>query len=104
MKNLYSVFVFIIILIASGCGNNSERSTNSESTNNQVEESINGTYTYSDNSVDIEITISGNRWYVKTMIVTGYGSDYDSQNALRYNGIVNGNDLYDNSGMVKLDI
>jgi hypothetical protein len=102
MKNLYSVFAFIIILIASGCGNNSERSTNSESTNNQVEETINGTYTYSDNSVELEITVSGDRWYGKTMIVTGFGSDYDSQNAQRDNGIVNGNDLYESSGMVKI--
>ena len=102
MKNLYSVFAFIIILIASGCGNNSERSTNSESTNNQVEETINGTYTYSDNSVELEITVSGDRWYGKTMMVTGFGSDYDSQNAQRDNGIVNGNDLYESSGMVKI--
>lgn len=118
MKNLYLVFAFIIILLASSCGNNSGSTTNSVSTNNQieettnnqaektiinqVEETINGTYTYSDNSVELEITVSGDRWYGKTMIVTGFGSDYDSQNTVRDNGIVNGNDLYESSGMVKI--
>ena len=102
MKNIYSVFVLIILLIATGCGNNSEKSNNAKSTNTQVEETINGTYTYSDNSVELEITISEDSWYGKTMIVTGFGSEYDSQNTQYDNGTVNGNDLYDNSGMVKI--
>ena len=102
MKNIYSLFALLIIMIASGCDNNSEGTNNSKSTNTQVEETINGTYTYSDNSVELEITISGDSWYGKTMIVTGFGSDYDSQNAQRDNGIVNGNDLYESSGMVKI--
>lgn len=102
MKNIYSVFTLIILLIASGCGNNSENTNNSKSTNTQVEKTIDGTYTYSDNSVDLEITISGDSWYGKTMIVTGFGSDYDSQNAEYDNGTVNGNDLYESSGMVKI--
>jgi hypothetical protein len=102
MKNIYSVFALIILLIASGCENNSEKSTNSKSTNTQVDETIDGTYTYSDNSVELEITISGDSWYGKTMIVTGFGSDYDSQNAQYDNGTVNGNDLYESSGMVEI--
>lgn len=36
------------------------------------------------------------------MIVTGFGADYDRQNAQRDNGIVNGNDLYESSGIVKI--
>lgn len=102
MKNIYSVFALIILLIASGCENNSEKSTNSKSTNTQVDETIDGTYTYSDNSVELEITIRGDSWYGKTMIVTGFGSDYDSQNAQYDNGSVNGNDLYESSGMVEI--
>lgn len=102
MKNIYSVFALIILLIASGCENNSEKSTNSKSTNTQVDETIDGTYTYSDNSVELEITIRGDSWYGKTMIVTGFGSDYDSQNAQYDNGTVNGNDLYESSGMVEI--
>lgn len=102
MKNIYSVFALIILLIASGCKNNSEKSTNSKSANTQVDETIDGTYTYSDNSVELEITIRGDSWYGKTMIVTGFGSDYDSQNAQYDNGTVNGNDLYESSGMVEI--
>ena len=100
MKNLYLVFVFIAIIIVSGCGNNSEGSTNPESTNNQ--ETIEGSYSYSDNSVQREITISGNRWIGKTIIVTGFGSKYDNQNSVQSSGIIKGNDLYDNSGMIKI--
>ena len=102
MKNIYTLFAFLILMIASGCDNGSKGTNNTKSTNTQVEETINGTYTYSDNSVEFEITISGDSWYGKTMIVTGLGSDYDSQNAQRDNGIVNGNDLYESSGMVKI--
>lgn len=102
MKNIYSVFALIILLIVSGCGNNSEKSNNAKSTNTQVEETINGTYTYSDNSAEFEITISGDSWFGKTMIVLGFGSEYDSQNAQYDNGTVKGNDLYDESGMVKI--
>lgn len=36
------------------------------------------------------------------MVVTGFGSDYDSQNAQYENGTVNGNDLQESSGMVKI--
>lgn len=93
MKNIYILFALITLLIASGCENNSEKSNNS---------TIDGTYTYSDNSVELEITISGDSWYKKTMIVTGFGSDYDGQNAQYNNGTVNGNDLYESSGMVKI--
>lgn len=102
MKNIYTLFAFLILMIASGCDNGSKGTNNTKSTNTQVEETINGTYTYSDNSVELEITISGDSWYGKTMIVTGLGSVYDSQNAQRDNGIVNGNDLYESSGMVKI--
>jgi hypothetical protein len=102
MKNLYSALVLIIIFIASGCGNNSESSSNSNSSNSQVKETISGTYTYSDNSVELEITITGDSWYGKTMIISGFGSDYDNQNVEYDNGTVSGNDLYDSSGIIKI--
>lgn len=79
-----------------------EKSTNSKTINSKVEESIDGIYTYRDNSVEFIITIRGDNFSSKTMIITGFGSGYDSQNAQYDNGIINGNDLYDSSGMVKL--
>jgi hypothetical protein len=66
------------------------------------EESIDGLYSYEDNSAKLTIRISGNSWSGKTIIITGFGSDYDNQNAQYDNGIVNDNDLYESSGMVKV--
>ena len=41
-----------------------------------------------------ELTISGNRWSARSQL------GYDNQEY--QNGIVNGNDLYDDSGMIKI--
>jgi hypothetical protein len=65
-------------------------------------ETVEGTYSYKDNSVEILITISGSFWRGKTIMITGFGSDYDDQNAQYDNGIVKGKDLYESSGMVKI--
>jgi len=75
-----------------------------EDNNNNIDsyESIDGTYSYYDNSARLKITISGNFWSGITMMVTGFGSDNDNQNAQYDNGIVKGNDLYESSGMVKV--
>lgn len=102
MKNIFLVFLAIIILIASGCENNSDRSSSSKSANAQFEETIDGTYTLSNNTMKLEITIIGNVWIGRTIIVSGFGSDYDNQNAEYDNGYVKGNDLYENSGMIKI--
>lgn len=102
MRNLTYFFtlMFLSIFILTGC--NSENNKNTKSDNVQEEENINGTYTYSDNYVELEITISGNSWSGKTTMVTGFGSGYDSQNAKYDNGTVKGNDLYDNTGMKEI--
>ena len=38
----------------------------------------------------------------KTVIISGFGAEYDNQNAQYDNGIVNGNDLYESSGNIKI--
>jgi hypothetical protein len=97
----------------SSCGNNSNKSNSSNSDNDNIsksslqeqpkeEESINGLYSYEDNSAKLTIRISGNSWSGKTIIITGFGSDYDNENAQYDNGIVNDNDLYESSGIVKV--
>ncbi len=101
MKKLYSIFAFITLLIIYSCENNSENSSNLISTNTMAKDTINGTYTYSNNYVLNEITISGSSWYGKTMVVTGFGSSYD-KNANYDNGTVKGNNLYESSGMIKI--
>lgn len=65
-------------------------------------ESVDGLYSYEDNSAILTIRIRGNSWTGKTVIISGIGSDYDNQNAEYENGIVKGNDIYESSGMVKI--
>jgi len=107
------IFICCCIFMLSSCGNNSNKSNSSNSDNDNMrkssqqeqpkeEESINGLYSYEDNSAKLTIRISGNSWSGKTIIITGFGSDYDNQNAQYDNGIVNDNDLYESSGMVKV--
>ncbi|MEY3811233.1 MAG: hypothetical protein RIT11_276 [Pseudomonadota bacterium] len=76
----------------------------SKSSSNEInqETTTNGIYSYKDNSTELQITVSGNRWMGKTVIVSGFGSEYDNQNAQYDNGIVNGNDLYESSGNIKI--
>ncbi|WP_445956229.1 hypothetical protein [Yeosuana sp.] len=94
MKNIYLVLSIIILFLSNGCKN--------KSANIKTEETIYGTYSFKDNSVELEITIIGNTWNGKIIIVTGFGSDYDNQNAQYNNGTINDNDLYDSSGMLKI--
>jgi len=107
------IFISCCIFMLSSCGNNSNKSNSSNSDNDKMsksslqeqpkeEESIDGLYSYEDNSAKLTIRISGNSWSGKTIIITGFGSDYDNQNAQYDNGIVNDNDLYESSGMVKV--
>lgn len=64
--------------------------------------SINGVYVYNDPSLKVEITVTGSTWIGKWVIISGFGSDYDNQNAEYDNGQVVDSDLYDSSGYVKL--
>lgn len=66
------------------------------------DESIDGLYTYDDDSGMLAIRINGDKWSGKTMIKTGFGEEYDNQNASYDFGVVIGKDLYESSGMVKI--
>jgi len=110
---IVQIYICCFIIMLSSCGNNSNKSNSSNSDNAskgsssqqeqpREEESIDGLYSNEDNSAKLTIRISGNSWSGKTIIVTGFGSDYDNQNAQYDNGIVKGNDLYESSGMVKV--
>ena len=65
-------------------------------------ESIDGKYSYTDYSVELDYTIYGGSWRSKLTITTGFGSDYDNQNAIYSSGIVVGNELYDENGFYVL--
>ena len=66
----------------------------------EKEISIDGTYRYNDESVKISITITGDSWIGKTTIISGMGDEYDRPEY--QSGIVNGQELYESSGMVKI--
>jgi len=83
---------------------------NAENINNRINnvategnsKNIDGVYTFTDNSAKLIITINGNTWIGKTIMVTGVGSDYDGQNAQFERGLVQENELYDESGNMKI--
>lgn len=80
----------------------SDASSETSTDESKSEISNGGVYSYKDNSTELQITVSGNRWMGKTVIVSGFGAEYDNQNAQYDNGFVNGNDLYESSGNIKI--
>ena len=114
MKNKFIPLVLIALILSvaiTGCGGGSSNSnapgnsikTDSKSGNQPAntkkeETSINGVYTGSQNISGLELTarltVSGNRWSATSQI-TGDSPEYQ-------NGIVQGSDLYDDSGSIKI--
>ena len=118
---IYMKNVFFLLLLSFGIVSCENKPTTNQSTDDAVvnstsaetssetptddsksEISNSGVYTYKDNSTELQITVSGNRWMGKTVIVSGFGAEYDNQNAQYDNGIINGNDLYESSGNIKI--
>ena len=118
MKNTKKYFALGLVSISTvlffACNSNSNKSNNFDSGNSESntsikkeepkEESVDGLYTYEDNSAKLSIRVSGSSWSGKTLIVSGFGEVYDNQNAQYDNGIVKGKELFENSGMVKVEI
>ena len=78
-NNIIITSLFLTLLVAIvGCGNNGQNSnSNSQTKQKEEAQAEDGTYSYKDNSAELVIKISGNSWSGKTMMVTGFGSDYD---------------------------
>jgi hypothetical protein len=93
-------------IVLTSAGNATTNSQRQGGNGNELSESQNqspdGIYIYSDNSVNIRIAINGNRWRGKTTIISGFGADNDNQNAQYDNGVVNGTTLLDESGYVEI--
>ena len=104
----FNTYIFCCFFVASGAliigsGDSSNSSSPSKSTSkSNIKKTINGVYSYSDNSAKSTITVSGTRWSGKLIIITGFGSSYDNSNASYNNGIVKDGILYDDSGWVEL--
>jgi hypothetical protein len=90
-------------LVSASCDNSSNSDDSGSNTSGQEEQSmedasIDGFYSGSTSISGLELvaelTISGDRWSARSQL----GSDSQEYQ----NGIVNGNDLYDDSGMIKI--
>lgn len=61
-----------------------------------------GTYIYKNRDGKTELVVSSSSWYATTTIKSGFGDDYDASQAMTSTGVVNGEELYDPSGYVKV--
>ena len=104
MKKIYSIVLITLLFLCScsnGSSNNQSSKPNKPSKTNK-QKSINGVYSYSDSSAESTITVSGDSWFGKLVIITGLGSSYDNSNASYSSGIVRDGILYDDSGYIEL--
>ena len=101
MKKIYSI-VLITLLFLCSCSNGSSNNQSSKPSKTNKQKSINGVYSYSDSSAESTITVSGDSWFGKLVIITGLGSSYDNSNASYSSGIVRDGILYDDSGYIEL--
>ena len=108
-KHLAVALISMSTMVFIACNSNSSKSNNSNSGNSESnsstqqeetkeEENIDGIYSGTQNISGLELvaklTISGSRWSATSQL--GYDSpEYQ-------NGVVKGNDLYDDSGMIKI--
>lgn len=89
MKLIFNKIIFIFsISILISCNSKNNKPDNSSY-------SQDGTYSYSSGQVESSITIIGDSWTGSSKLCEYCDVEYDS-------GIVNGSDLYDSSGYVKI--
>ena len=94
---IYLVIPFFVFI---SCGDGSTGNKSNSINNSLLSNSVNGTYTNS--SGESSIIVSEASWSGKIVIETGFGSAYDQQNAQYSNGIIKDDDLYDESGYMKI--
>jgi hypothetical protein len=81
---------------------NSKSEIKEESPTQNKIETKDGTYLYSDNLLILTITVNGNRWFGKTVVNTGMGSDYDDRNTKYESGFLKNNSLFESTGMLEI--
>lgn len=99
LSQLVICFAFIGIIFSSCTTRQEDQGTKQGS---KKIETIDGNYSFEDNSILFEISINGDKWFGKTTIISGFGSDYDNQQATYENGTMSGNDLYESRGIVQV--
>jgi len=70
--------------------------------NRKIEETINGTYIYDGSDAKCKISVFGDQWVGSFTIVSGFGDEYDASQAEFQTGVVRSNEIFDESGFVKI--
>lgn len=121
---LLSLFLFFTAFLTTGCENQkklpepeppqSQISTeiktdeveNKFSTptekNESVKETVNGNYFYEGSDARCKILVMGDLWTGSFTFVSGFGVEYDASQAEFQTGVVRGNEIFDESGLVKI--
>jgi hypothetical protein len=67
-----------------------------------VEETVNGNYFYEGLDAKCKILVMGDQWTGSFTFVSGFGDEYDASQAEFQTGVVRGNEIFDESGLVKI--
>lgn len=105
MKYIFSIGLITLIFMcscSSSSSNNQSSKSNKQTSKPNKQKSIDGVYSFSDSSAESNITVSGNSWFGKLVIKSGFGASYDNSNASYTSGIVRDGILYDDSGYIEL--
>lgn len=70
--------------------------------NEQVKETVNGNYFYEGSDAKCKILVMGDQWTGSFTFVSGFGAEYDASQAEFQSGVVRGNEIFDESGLVKI--
>lgn len=73
-QNTISLFLTVILTLFMGCGNNGRNPQNDDHKSNLNAHVIDGIYYYNDNRIDLQITITGDKWTGRSVIISEYGS------------------------------
>lgn len=68
----------------------------------QSDETVNGNYEYEGTDAKCRIVILGSQWTGSFTFVSGFGAEYDASQAEFQSGVVRGNGIFDESGLVKI--
>ena len=68
----------------------------------KIEKTINGTYIYDGSDAKCKISVFGDQWVGSFSVVSGFGDEYDASQAEFQTGVVRSNEIFDESGLVKI--
>ncbi len=121
---LLTLFLLITAFLTTGCENQNKlrepepaqgkisteiktvevenRFSTSTEKNEPVKETVNGNYFYEGSDAKCKILVMGDLWTGSFTFVSGFGAEYDASQAEFQTGVVRGNEIFDESGLVKI--